>query len=247
MHTQSGTLVPEHIRGRFQRAANADPRAIDIRPGAPSDYDRLARLHYRAAGPATVERIYVATDEATGEAAGVMLTSRPTLNGSWRRIAWPGRFETASKSEQARRLNTDLRTISRVVIDPRYRGIGLARRLVSQYLEAPDTPCTEAVAAMGPLCPFFERAGMLALPMGDQTRDKRLRTRLDELDLGCNDLLKPIERAGELDKALRAWARKSAATRRLAEGAIEPIARAAACALIAPPTAYTHTADLKSR
>ncbi len=39
---------------------------------------RLARLHYRAAAPATVVRVMTATDETTGELAGVLLTSRPT-------------------------------------------------------------------------------------------------------------------------------------------------------------------------
>jgi len=242
MKDQIATLVPEHIRVRFDRAHTENPRLIRIAAGTRADYDRLARLHYRAATPATIERIFAAIDDTTGELAGVMLTSRPMLNGSWRRLAWPGRFEVGTKSEQAHRLNAELRTISRVVIDPRYRGIGLARRLVRQYLDAPDTVCTEAVAAMGPVCPFLERAGMTPFPLTDQARDARLRTRLDELGFTVDDLLRPIDEESELAIALRIWARKSASTRRLDAGPIETIARAAACALIAPPTAYAHTA-----
>ncbi len=243
MQSQPTTLVPEHIRVRFGRSNEAKPRPIRIVAGSQGDYDGLARLHYRATGPATVERIFAAIDDATGELAGVMLTSRPTLNGSWRRRAWPGRFDIGTKGERARLINTELRTISRVVIDPRYRGIGLARRLVRHYLDAPDTICTEAVAAMGPVCPFFERAGMTPFPLHDQARDVRMRTRLGELALAVDDLLRPIEEPGELARALRIWARKSAATRRFASGPIETIARAAACALIAPPTAYVYTAE----
>lgn len=243
MHTHPGTLVPEFIRERFDRTASQDPRPIRFSEGTADDYAGLARLHYRAAAPATIERVITATDDATGELAGVMLTSRPTLNGSWRRLAWPGRFDAGDKSQQARLINSELRTISRVVIDPRYRGIGLASRLVRGYLDAPDTPCTEAVAAMGPVCPFFERAGMAAFPIADPARNNRLRRRLGELRLGCDDLLRPIDEASELALALRVWARQSAATRRIAEGETQPIARAAACALIAPPTAYAHTAE----
>lgn len=185
----------------------------------------------------------IATDDATGEIAGVMLTSRPTLNGSWRRLAWPGRFNSGGKSEQARRINSDLRTISRVIIDPRYRGIGLAKRMVLQYLQSPDTPCTEAVAAMGPLCPFFERAGMTAHPIADPARNDRLRRKLETLGLAVDDLLKPVDEVSQCADALRIWARQSASTRRIAEGEITTVARAAACTLIAPPTAYAHTAE----
>ena len=241
MKDQLTTLVPEHIKARFERSHQSDPRPIRIAAGTLDDYDKLARLHYRAATPATIERVFAAIDDTTGELAGVMLTSRPTLNGSWRRLAFPGRFDLGTKSEQARRLNAELRTISRVVIDPRYRGIGLARRLVRQYLDAPDTVCTEAIAAMGPVCPFLERAGMTPYPLTDQARDVRLRTRLDELELSVDDLLRPIDEECELEIALRIWSRKSAATRHLDAGPIETIARAVACALIAPPTAYAHT------
>lgn len=242
MKDQFPTLLPEHIRARFHRAPAEDPRPIRIDAGTLADYDTLARLHYRAATPATIERIFAAIDDTTGELAGVMLTSRPTLNGSWRRLAWPGRFDAGTKSEQAHRLNAELRTISRVVIDPRYRGIGLARRLVRRYLDAPDTACTEAIAAMGPVCPFLERAGMTPYPLTDQARDVRLRTRLDELELSVDDLLRPTDEVSELALVLRIWARKSASTRHLDAGPIETIARAAACALLAPPTAYAHTA-----
>ena len=247
MHTHPGTLVPEHIHARFQasfaRTPGHDPRPIRIGEGTIDDYARLARLHYRAAAPATIVRVIIATDETSGELAGVLLTSRPTLNGSWRSLAWPGRFDMSDKSEQAKHINRELRTISRVIIDPRYRGVGIAKRLVRTYLDEPDTPCTEAVAAMGPVCPFFERAGMAPHPIADPARNDRLRRRLGTLGLKIDDLLKPIEEKSDLASALRCWARQSAATRRIAQCEIAPIARAAACSLIAPPTAYAHTAD----
>ena len=243
MRTHPGTLVPEHVRERFERNDRHTPRRVRLGEGTLDDYARLARLHYRAAAPATVVRVMIATDETTGELAGVLLTSRPTLNGSWRQHAWPGRFDASDKSARARRINAELRTISRVIIDPRYRGTGIARRMVEAYLASPDTPCTEAVAAMGPVCPFFERAGMTAHPIADPVRNDRLRRRLDAMGLNADDLLRPIRDESELADVLRTWARQSAATRRIAGGAIREIARAAACTLIAPPTAYAHTAE----
>ena len=54
-----------------------------------------------------------------------------------------------------------MRTISRVIVDPRCRGVGLAVRLVRHALEDATTPYTEAIAAMGRVHPFFEKAGMV--------------------------------------------------------------------------------------
>jgi len=47
-----------------------------------------------------------------------------------------------------------------VVVDPRFRGIGLAEALVKQCLATSVTPCVEALASMGRTQPFFENAGL---------------------------------------------------------------------------------------
>ena len=98
----------------------------------------------------------------------------PTLNGSWREQAWPGRYAGRDRTADTRRINTELRCISRVIIDPRYRGLGLATRLVRSYLAHPQSPATEAVAAMGGICPFFEHAGMTGYRVPMHAADARL-------------------------------------------------------------------------
>ena len=239
--TTPTTLIPERVLRRFH--SETSPDDLTFSPGSLGDYDTLARLHYRASSPATIDRILIARDEGSGELAGVLVTSRPTLNAAWREAAWPGRFGAGTMRERAARLNADLRTISRVIVDPRFRGMGLAHRLVRAYLENAETPCTEAVAAMGPVCPFFERAGMRAVPIPVHARTQRLTRRLAELGLTCEDLLRPVDEASDLARALRVWARASAATRRISGGPVREIARSAACAILAPPMAYAHTKD----
>jgi hypothetical protein len=59
-----------------------------------------------------------------------------------------------------RELNQALSTISRVVIHPKYRSIGLGARLVRETLPLAGTPYVETVAVMARYNPFFERAGM---------------------------------------------------------------------------------------
>ncbi len=46
------------------------------------------------------------------------------------------------------------------MIHPQYRGIGLAHWLVRETLELAGTPLVEAMAVMGKVNPFFEKAGM---------------------------------------------------------------------------------------
>ncbi|MEM8756503.1 MAG: hypothetical protein AAGF47_01810 [Planctomycetota bacterium] len=229
-----------------------------IEPGSRDDYRAFAGLHYRARPPATITRVLRATEPGSGEPIGVLVASRPTLNGAWRRDAWPGRFdfcrnergalEPGSKRRLAERLNAELRTISRVIVDPRFRGRGVAVALVRRYLDSPETPCTEAVAAMGAFSPFFERAGMrrLTAPGARPARDRRLLRIAARAGIGHADELAAALLRGvppTLEPRLRSWARASTSTRRLADGPIGPIAAAAAGSLLAPQIAYAHTAD----
>jgi GNAT superfamily N-acetyltransferase len=145
-----------------------------IQRGTRDDLAALSRFHYRAGPPATIDLVLRATDRPTGILAGVLVVSRPTLNGSWRAPAWGEPFNTRDKRALAHALNRSVRCISRVIIDPRFRGLGLARELVLAYLASPLTSRTESPAAMGRFANFFLAAGMRAVPMPHARRDERL-------------------------------------------------------------------------
>lgn len=255
------TAEPMLVR-RFRRAlapgsSGAGPtlaarHGITIRRGTLADYAALARFHYRGGRPPGGSTVLVARDGARGGAiAGALVASPPVLNAPWRARAWPddpppGGGEAPDRASAARTLNARLRVISRVVIDPRYRGLGLATALVSAYLRRPVTPRTEALAAMGVLCPFFDRAGMRRVPIPPSRRDARLARDLAALGLEPIRLAAPwalpprVRRSRRLARAIRRWAAGSAATRRHAESA--PLAalmvRAASASL--PRWAWVH-------
>ena len=235
--------TPEPLLRRFRSIDATSARPVCIRPGTRADYEQLARFHYHAGPPATTAKIMRAQDHATAELIGVLVISHPTLNGSWRPVAWPGRFCSGTMRQRAERLNAQLRTISRVIIDPRWRGLGIASDLVRNYLREPMTPCTEAIAAMGALCPFFERAGMRRIEMPAPKRDQRLREIMRRRGLTPMDLITSPGRSRAIDPSIRIWARGSTSTRKLADGALGPLARLARSALIAPPSVYAHTVD----
>jgi hypothetical protein len=57
-------------------------------------------------------------------------------------------------------LNMGLSTISRIVIHPKYRSIGLGAKLIRETLPRVSTPCVEMIAVMAKYNPFAEKAGM---------------------------------------------------------------------------------------
>jgi hypothetical protein len=57
-------------------------------------------------------------------------------------------------------LNLGLSTISRIVIHPKYRSIGLGAKLIRETLPRVGTPCVEMIAVMAKYNPFAEKAGM---------------------------------------------------------------------------------------
>jgi hypothetical protein len=239
-----------------------------VRVGDLREYDLLARFHYRAGRPATVTRVLVlerrwrgpladasaSAGEHGAEPIGVLVVSIPTLNGRWRELAWPGRYRTGDRRRDAARVNRELRTISRVIIDPRFRGLGLGAELVRAYLRWPLTPGTEAVAAMGRCCPFFAAAGMTAYQLGRSVSEARLERALRACGMSPVDLLhSPALRArltsgtsrpgmALLRLELRRWANSGRATRHLLDEAPAKLARAAGMALLARPIAYAHGA-----
>jgi ABC-type ATPase with predicted acetyltransferase domain len=57
-------------------------------------------------------------------------------------------------------INKQLSIISRVVIQPKYRTIGLGAKLISETLLLVGTPYVEMIAVMAKYSPFAEKAGM---------------------------------------------------------------------------------------
>ena len=57
-------------------------------------------------------------------------------------------------------LNLGLSTISRVVVHPKYRSIGLGVKLIRETLPRVGTSCVEMIAVMAKYNPFAEKAGM---------------------------------------------------------------------------------------
>ncbi|MBC7833685.1 MAG: GNAT family N-acetyltransferase [Phycisphaerales bacterium] len=241
---------PVHA-GHFARVADRFP----IRPGSPPDYAALGRFHYLAGPPATCAHVLAIDDPSPppgshSQPIAVLVVSMPTLNGDWRAAAFPSLPSISDKRAHARELNRSVRTISRVIVDPRYRALGLATRLVQAYLHAPLTPHTEAIAAMGTACPFFEAAGMSRVGAPPTRRTIRLLAALHRAGIEPHDLLSldPARDVADIPAPLaidlHRWANDARATRSLAQGPLAPLLRAAAFHLASPRCIYAHSRPL---
>lgn len=229
-----------------------DVAGLVVRVGTRADVAALSHWHYAAGMPATIDRVLVASsDLMPGETAGVLCVSRAVLNATWREAAWPGVFgEGCTRTENAARVNEHVRCISRVIVDPRLRGVGIASALVRAYLREPLTTCTEAIAAAGGMCPFFRRAGMRAWTLGPTRRDRRLIAGLKAIGLRGRDLIvKPAlsaRRERLLIEALRAWARASRATSGRADGDLHELLALAVSAATSRRFVFTASGDVFS-
>jgi GNAT superfamily N-acetyltransferase len=131
-------------------------------------YRKLARFHYRDGRLGPFAAIY-ALDESHPirkrflEPAGVIVYSMPAPSLELRNKATGGYFTgLGGRANQLQIVNENIRCISRVIIEPRYRGLGLASRLVRETMPMLGVPVIEALAVMGAVNPFFEKAGMKA-------------------------------------------------------------------------------------
>src|SRR3989304_5343264 len=122
-----------------------------IEEGCLSDWRRLSEFHYRSHHAGASRKVYCLKRGV--ELCGVIVYTYPPPGCAGRHLVFPGRHSM-------KELNLDLSTISRVVIHPKYRSIGLGAKLIRETLPRVGTPCIEMIAVMAKYNPFAEKAGM---------------------------------------------------------------------------------------
>ena len=135
-------------------------KKLEIVHGSSDDYKNLARFHYRNNRLGPYAGIFAMRFGA--ETIGVIVYTMPTPGCELRNIATGNLFTGFDRSTRLALINKNIRRISRVIIEPRFRGLGLASQLVCQTLSEMNVPIIEAMAVMGLVNPFFEKVGMTA-------------------------------------------------------------------------------------
>jgi GNAT superfamily N-acetyltransferase len=148
----------------MQLTADFLPGQLILERGVAADYRRLAHFHYAPGPPATWAGVWRAvyrdseSRHARTRVIGVAVLSypSPSLRTRERTLNLTG----PRYGPRLAFINRHIRTISRVIVHPQFRGIGIATALVHRICNECPTRYVEAIAVMGNLHPFFERAGM---------------------------------------------------------------------------------------
>jgi ABC-type lipoprotein export system ATPase subunit/GNAT superfamily N-acetyltransferase len=150
-----------HIHKRFGREISLNyypnesakqctiTKEIQIEEGIFADYKKLSIFHYRTSSCPAPRKIFVL--KRGDELCGVIVYSYPPPNTFGRSRVWRGSFQQLQK---------EVSTITRVVVHPKYRTIGLGAKLVAETLSKAGTAYVETLAVMAKYNPFFENAGM---------------------------------------------------------------------------------------
>jgi ABC-type ATPase with predicted acetyltransferase domain len=125
-------------------------KEMEINPGILDDWRRLSGFHYRSHWCSPTREIF--TIKRRGELCGVIVYAYPPMTCFGRRMVLPTMLP--------KELNRKVSIISRVVIHPQYRSVGLGAKLIRETLAQAGTPYVEMVAVMAKYNPFAEKAGM---------------------------------------------------------------------------------------
>jgi len=176
-------------------------RKLQIVRGSLADYKALAHYHYRD-GRLTAYTALFALRFAN-ETIGVIVYTMPSPGLELRNVATDNLFAGFDRATGLALVNKNVRRISRVIIEPRFRGLGLASRLVRETMPRLNIPIIEAMAVMGLVNPFFERAGMTAYTAKMPTRCVQLIEALSIVGIEEKDLLSPQQVQQKIDKLQR--------------------------------------------
>lgn len=124
---------------------------VTVQEGTIEDWHSLEYFHYRAGIPYGIHKIFVA--KMKERVIGAIIYSNSPLS-SRPRNQYLGRVPSSEE------INKDFVIISRVVVLPKFRGIGLAIKLVKETLPLVGKKYVETIAVMAKYNPFFAKAGM---------------------------------------------------------------------------------------
>jgi len=126
-------------------------KEMHVVEGTRRDYEKLACFHYRSSRLPPPHKIFALKHR--NQKVGVIVYSYPPP------VCF-GRRQALGRVAPLTELNKDFVWISRVVLHPKYRTIGLGTLLVKETLPLIDRRYVETIAVMAKYNPFFEKAGM---------------------------------------------------------------------------------------
>ncbi|MDG6923646.1 MAG: ATP-binding cassette domain-containing protein [Nitrososphaerota archaeon] len=151
-------------------------KQVKIEPCTLKELEPLEKFHYRGKVLAIVKNCFKATTD--GELVGGIVYVTPHLALKGRNIALP-EFRGKQSRELALKINSEITRISRVIVIPKFRSIGLGAELVRRTMPLVGKKYVETLAVMARYSPFFEKGGMKRV---DVPEDRHLENDLKKLE-----------------------------------------------------------------
>ena len=183
---------------------------LEIVPAGRAEYEQLARFHYRSRLDSPYVAVYALKEthpvrRRFTDVVGVIVYTMAAQGLELRNFATGGFFSgLGDRRMHLQLVNDNIRCISRVIIAPRYRCLGLAQHLVRRTMPRLNTAVIEAVTAMGKINPFFEKAGMTAYRAKPADRNVRFIEALGMVGIDENLFIDPQEVQRKLDNLSKA-------------------------------------------
>jgi len=186
------------LDGRCSMQNCSVTKRIEIVAGSLDDYKKLACYHYRDSRLTAYARIFAT--RFAGESIGVIVYTMPAVGVELRNVACEGLFAGLDRVTRMALINRNIRCIGRVILEPRFRGLGLASRLVRETMPKMNVPIVEALAVMGVVNPFFEKAGMRAYTANMPVRCVKLTEAFVRVGIEEDELIDPQKVQAKLDE-----------------------------------------------
>jgi ABC-type ATPase with predicted acetyltransferase domain len=137
IHKRYGKEVTVRYFPKAKAAHCSLTRQMSIKQGTNAEYKTLSEFHYRAGRTPPTRKIFIL--KRKDELCGAIVYCYPSPMTFGRSRVWKGNIA---------QLQREISLISRVIIHPKYRSIGLGEKLVHDTLPFAGTRFVEAVAVM---------------------------------------------------------------------------------------------------
>jgi len=130
---------------------------FEIRRGSRADWPYFTRWHYRGRGIGPVRRVELLYHR--NQKVGICIFGCVALANSHRNRLFG--LNAKMSSSQAQAINRNFACVSRLVLDPRYRGAGIGGWFLRTACESVPWPWIELISEMANLSSFYKAAGFV--------------------------------------------------------------------------------------
>ena len=152
---------------------------LTVEIGDKKDYEKLKKFHYRQSKLGAVKNIYKLSFK--DEVIGALVITYPHLALKGRNIYTEGKYNKMTKAI-CTEINQKFECVARIVLHPKFRGLGLAYHFLQEYFKLSTCEYIETLAVMANYSPFFEKAGMTKIETEQDKRRVKLVKQLEDYE-----------------------------------------------------------------